>query len=297
MTVRHASLDLGNIQGNWPFSTAKCRVQSAADNFRSSPLFSCFSQNMSGVSPCDEASHGEMVLGEQVLEDGTEEVMSEFPWRVGPRIGDGEQWTWVQASKEPNEMVNSGYALLVLSGPPPGREAGKRWLHHLWKNRDDSWNDATLNHEYMGALKACILARDDIRGGHLRWSELPPGSGPVPDELDLDWISIQAERCYDRSAPLPAFSGEEIERRRALLFPQIHDVFEQLQLTKRKILELNRARAQLTSEDQDEDKEYLLNRALEENSRRAALEIEWTRLDKVARDILFLTAVALEHAC
>ncbi|THU76116.1 hypothetical protein K435DRAFT_879682 [Dendrothele bispora CBS 962.96] len=276
------------------------------------------SQNMSGGSPCDETLHGETVVGEQVLEDGTEEVLSEYPWRVGCRIGDGEQWSWVQGSKEPTEMtwqvdivlpgfrifdillsrVNSGYALLFLSGPRPGREAGKRWLHHLWKNRADSWNsEESLNPEYMGALKACILARDEIRGGYLRWSELPPGSAPLPDVFDLEWIGIQAERCYDPTAPLPVFSGEEIERRRAVIFPQIHDVFQQLQLTKRKILELHRARAQLTSEDQEGDKEYLLDRALEENSRRANLEIEWTRLDIVARDLLFLTAVALEHAC
>ncbi|THU80042.1 hypothetical protein K435DRAFT_874798 [Dendrothele bispora CBS 962.96] len=197
---------------------------------------------------------------------------------------------------------HTGWRVLSLSQPPSGRAAGKEWLHRLFDRQashSGSFMDQQImNQQFMMAILAVFLVRDDIRGGYLHWDHPPAGSISLPDDTsDELWCKIQAERTYTPNGPLPTFSGVEVETRRVAILERFEILFEDLQRAQRTVMNLITARDNLVEPGQESDRGYLLTRAIEENKRRAALQEEFDRTEIVVKDLLFLTAVALEHAC
>ncbi|THU99042.1 hypothetical protein K435DRAFT_856015 [Dendrothele bispora CBS 962.96] len=229
----------------------------------------------------------------------------DFPWRTKSTLMAVEtqwDWDWVITGKPPRETswkVLSVYyeGLKILFDPPSGRAAGKEWLHGLFDGLA-SRSTPFMDQQYMMSIMAVFLVRDDIRGGYLHWDHPPAGSISLPDDTsDELWCKIQAERTYSPNGLLPSFSGVEVETRRVTILQRFEILFEDLQRAQRTVMNLITARENLVEPGQESDRGYLLTRAIEENNRRAALQDEFERTEIVVKDLLFLTAVALEHAC
>ncbi|KAK7435291.1 hypothetical protein VKT23_019736 [Stygiomarasmius scandens] len=155
-----------------------------------------------------------------------------------------------------------------------------------------------MSAQYLNSVKAMFYARSGVRGGYLRWNKLPSGAEPLPDTFEnLGWYSIQAQRTYDESAPLPIFSGLELEKRRPALFTRLQNVFDNLTNCKKSILELVRAREKLRLDYRIQERQYLMDRILAEDDRRQMLKDEFTEVDTAVQAMLFLTSVALMYSC
>ncbi|THU93105.1 hypothetical protein K435DRAFT_861794 [Dendrothele bispora CBS 962.96] len=264
-----------------------------------------FFSDMSGDLPPHYAYTGSTESSDNDSEsDSSIEMITEktdFPWRSKPLVMAKEMqwdWDWVLTGKPPRETSwKTGWRVLTLSQPPSGRAAGKEWLHGLFKGQA-CISTSLMEQEYMMSILAVFLVRDDIRGGHLHWDHPPSGSVPLPDDTSEElWCRIQAERAYTPNGPLPSFSGVEVETRRIATLQRFEILFEDLQRAQRSVMNLIAARDNLVEPGQEIDRGYLLTRAIEENNRRATLQVEFNRTEIVVKDLLFLTAVALEHAC
>ncbi|THV01622.1 hypothetical protein K435DRAFT_853643 [Dendrothele bispora CBS 962.96] len=222
----------------------------------------------------------------------------DFPWRTKSTLMAVEtqwDWEWVVTGKPPRET--SWKVLSVSYEPPSGRAAGKEWLHGLFAGQVSNLT-SIMDQQYMMSLLAVFLVRDDIRGGYLHWDHPPAGSIALPDDTsDELWCKIQAECTYSPDGPLPSFSGVQVETRRVATLQRFEILFEDLQRAQRTVMNLINARENLVEPGQEGDRGYLLTRAIEENNRRAALQDEFEHTEIVVKDLLFLTAVALEHAC
>ncbi|KAK7457775.1 hypothetical protein VKT23_010114 [Stygiomarasmius scandens] len=210
-------------------------------------------------------------------------------------------WKWLESGEDPS--WSPGWEFLELPEIPQDRDEAKEWLFQqirLPRSQYPSctdWTFGSLPETYQDGLCSFVYARDEIVAGHLRWQQSPASTGlSLSQHDDVSWCHEQASRVRNANAPMPTFSVVELFERRETVFRWLKSVFDTLQNSINKIVELGSARCQLTPDTNPALREHLLDLARQENSRRIVLHAEFDQLDQAVSDFLFLTAVVIVYA-
>ncbi|KAK7441196.1 hypothetical protein VKT23_016677 [Stygiomarasmius scandens] len=228
--------------------------------------------------------------------------MFETSWKYRSwRLKTCKYWKWLESGQDPS--WSPGWEFLELPKIPQGRDEAKEWLFeqiHLPRSQYPSYTDWTfssLPEAYQDSLCSFIYARDEIVAGHLHWRQSPASTDLSLGRLDnVSWCHEQASRVRNANAPMPTFSAAELFERRETVFRRLKLVFDTLQNSINKIVELGSARCQLTSDTSPALREHLLDLARQENGRCIVLHAEFDQLDQAVSDLLFLTAVVIVYA-
>ncbi|KAK7453265.1 hypothetical protein VKT23_011941 [Stygiomarasmius scandens] len=138
-----------------------------------------------------------------------EEGRTEFRTHVNWATGKNYNWDWAQ-EQEVTIPWSISYTCDGPIDPPCGHTAGKVWLRdHFGFMRDPSYGYLSdIAPEYTEALKDAATVQDDLPHARLTWE----GSDNVLEEFDDEaWCKLQVFRVKCSTAPLPTFTGVQLE--------------------------------------------------------------------------------------